>query len=50
VTWSDEHYRIFGLRPQEVAMTYEGVLRLVHPDDRTAVRAAVERGDQAAAR
>ncbi len=40
LTWSDEVYRIFGLKPQEFAATYEAFLDRVHPDDREAVDAA----------
>jgi PAS domain S-box-containing protein len=38
--WSDEVYRIFGLKPQEIGTTYEAFLSNVHPDDRAAVDAA----------
>ena len=40
LSWSDEVYRIFGLKPQEFAATYEDFLEAIHPDDRAAVDAA----------
>jgi len=39
--WSDEIYRIFGMKPQEFGATYEAFFSLVHPDDREALSAAV---------
>ena len=42
VLWSDELYRIFGLKPEETAMTLERFLSLVHPDDRVILRNANE--------
>ena len=35
--WSDEVYRIFGLKPQEFGATYEAFLEAIHPDDRESV-------------
>lgn len=35
--WSDEVYRIFGLKPQEFAATYEAFLDAIHPEDREVV-------------
>lgn len=38
--WSDEIYRIFGRKPNEVEPTLEGFLEHVHPDDREMVNTA----------
>lgn len=43
VTWSDELYRLHGLAPQSMPMSYESFLELVHPDDRAAHREVVQR-------
>lgn len=40
IHWSDEVYRIFGKAPQEMTVTYEIFLDMVHPDDRVRVDAA----------
>jgi len=42
LTWSDEVYRIFGLKPQEFKATYEAFLESVHPDDRHLVNDAYQ--------
>ncbi len=42
MAWSDELYRIYGLRPQEILITYEGFLHRVHPEDRDMVHRAVQ--------
>jgi PAS domain S-box-containing protein len=34
VTWSDELYRIYGLEPRSVEITFDRFLARVHPDDR----------------
>jgi len=39
--WSDEVYRIFGLRPHELEPNYETFIAFVHPDDRQTVLEAV---------
>lgn len=45
--WSDEVYRIFGVKPQEFGATYEEFLSFIHPDDRKMVdeayRTAIEK-------
>jgi PAS domain S-box-containing protein len=41
LNWSDETYRLFGLEPQSVEMTYPIFLSYVHPDDRDFVEATV---------
>jgi PAS domain-containing protein len=43
VTWTDELYRLYGLAPQSVAVTYEKFLELCHTDDRDRVRATVDK-------
>ena len=41
ITWSDEVYRIFGLKPQEVKITSDIFLDAVHSDDREVIDQAV---------
>ncbi|ATX81311.1 PAS domain S-box-containing protein/diguanylate cyclase (GGDEF) domain-containing protein [Mariprofundus ferrinatatus] len=40
--WSDEIYRIFGLKPQSFDATYEAFIGSVHPDDRQMVQDTVQ--------
>lgn len=40
--WSDGIYRLFGIKPAEFDASYEAFVARVHPDDRTAVDAAVQ--------
>jgi PAS domain S-box-containing protein len=35
--WSDETYRIFGLRPQERPMNVDALREMIHPEDRDSV-------------
>jgi PAS domain S-box-containing protein len=48
IIWSDETYRIFGLRPQESPMDLVSLQQRVHPEDRkqvfTAIKEALEGG------
>jgi PAS domain S-box-containing protein len=37
LAWTDEVYRIFGLKAQEFPATYEAFLDHIHPEDRAAV-------------
>jgi diguanylate cyclase (GGDEF)-like protein/PAS domain S-box-containing protein len=41
LVWSDQIYRIFGLRPQEFAATYDAFLNTIHREDRKMVESAV---------
>ncbi len=45
--WSDEIYRIFGLKPQKFGATYEAFLQTVHPEDREIVEEAVNQAMRA---
>lgn len=41
VTWSEELYRIYGLRPDQFDGTYAAFLRHVHPEDRERTREVI---------
>jgi PAS domain S-box-containing protein len=43
VTWSDELYRLYGLAPQSVPVTYEIYMQLLPPDERDRVAELVGR-------
>lgn len=43
VRWSDELYRIYGLEPGSVEITFDGFLSRVRPDQRDRIRAEVGR-------
>ncbi len=43
LSWSEGVYRIFGLKPDEFAGTYEAFLEAIHPEDRSAVDDAYTR-------
>ena len=34
ITWSDELFRIYGLEPQSINLTWESYIELIHPEDR----------------
>lgn len=41
IVWSDELYRLYGLAPQSLHVTYDGYLSLAHPDDRDFMKRTV---------
>ncbi len=42
LTWSDEIYRIFGLKPSSTLPTYENFNTFIHPEDRDYVRTSID--------
>ena len=50
IYWSDETYRIFGLEPQETAITFNRFEELLHPEDRGSVKKAIGNALDGAAR
>jgi PAS domain S-box-containing protein len=49
-TWSDESYRIFGLRPHERIMTLDAIREAIHPADRQMMMAAVTKAVESGSR
>ncbi|TAK05945.1 MAG: PAS domain S-box protein [Candidatus Manganitrophaceae bacterium] len=47
ITWSDELYRIYGLKPGEIGVTYEIFLRSVHPEDVERIKRLLEKAIEA---
>ena len=50
ITWSDEVYRIFGLPPQESALSLAQYQELIHPEDRPIVAEAIARAQRGGSR
>lgn len=46
VRWSDETFRILGYEPGEVEASYDNLMRVVHPDDRSRIEAPSPRALQ----
>ena len=42
ISWSDELYRLVGLKPQSRRFSLEGYLELLHPDDRERARRIID--------
>jgi len=42
LNWSEETFRIYGFEPREFAPTFEKLLEVVHPDDRSMLEEAVQ--------
>ena len=43
IYWSDQMYSIFGVTPATFNASFDGFIQMVHPDDREAMRAMVDR-------
>src|SRR6478609_5347230 len=43
VTWSEEHFRIFGYDPQKTQPSYQLFLETVHPEDRSTIEQNLDR-------
>lgn len=44
--WSEETYRIYGLRPQPQGVTWHDMAALIHPDDRARAMMAIQKALQ----
>ncbi|WP_166521950.1 PAS domain-containing protein [Flagellimonas ochracea] len=42
ITWSDQLYKVFGQDPETFEANYEGLMGIIHPEDREAFNADVE--------
>jgi PAS domain S-box-containing protein len=43
LTWTEEHYRIFGLTPEQFTPTFRNAIRYVHADDVSRIEEVVAR-------
>src|SRR5262245_41801438 len=43
LTWSDQMFRILGLEPRSIDPTVDGYFSMVHPEDRSRIKEAIER-------
>src|SRR6476620_2798055 len=43
VSWSEEHFRIFGYDPQKIQPSYQLFLETVHPEDRSTIEQNLDR-------
>lgn len=41
ITWTDELYRIYGLKPQEREIGFEEFMSMIHPEDRPKVQSVI---------
>src|SRR6266567_6041585 len=42
VTWSEEHYRIFGFDPEKIEPSFQLFLETVHPEDRSFIERSLD--------
>lgn len=42
ISWTDEHYRVFGFPPEASPMKFQTVIQTIHAGDREAVRLALD--------